>query len=287
MNFHKHIVFFIFFAAMHYAGNTQNLVLNPSFEENYTLNYSIPYRIDTVIVGYYDPSSTTSDYHHTNAADNRFRVPNNLAGFQHAFDGLAYSGLIVYNESFVINTVGMVEYITGTLSTYILVQNKCYKVSFQYSLAESPSLCNIYAISNFGIYFSESIPTHINRELTHYQPQIEVNQWMGDTTNWVKITRYFLSEGNENYFTMGNFNEIEDTDTTFIKAGLSTRNCSYIYLDDIIIEEVPLQTPYPKLTLAQIRYSAKARNSFSIACCPTTPFTYGTTLLRAAIAPLP
>lgn len=139
------------------------------------------------------------------------------------------------------------EYVVGELSQ-ILDPNICYKVSFKYSLAETSQL----AISNLGIYFSNSIPVSnasiYSSNYINYQPQVEVNQIMNDTENWVEIERFYTATGNENYFTIGNFNDNNNTQAYFVKNGFNSigGKTSYIYLDDIHIEEVP------PLTLNQI-----------------------------------
>lgn len=248
MNKLKIIFLLALFFQLSYLAKTQNLVLNSSFEDNKQIPFGRGFPIDSFAFNWSNPINHlgSTDYFHINAIIDQgwnFTIPNNLSGTQDTCDKMAYAGIIVYaTDPNFPNTYNYREYLTGVLDTMLLA-NQCYKVSFKYSLGEAPSH---YAISNFGIYFSDSIPIYTpsvnDWNNLNNQPQIVINQWMNDEINWIKIERFYLAQGGEKNITLGNFSDNFNTNITFVKNGFNSfgGKGSYIYIDDVRVEEVPL-----------------------------------------------
>ena len=224
--------------------NAQNLILNPSFEDIITLPVNLSSSIENYAYHWSTPNnhSGTSDlYHVNNTQFVSLGIPSNISGYQDTCNGLAYAGIFVFNE-YLSGLFGheFREYITGAFSMP-LEQDTCYKISFKYSLAEDYST---YAISNLGIHFSQTKLTHTNANFPANKldevPQIVFNQYFDDFDNWVEVSAFFVAEGGENYFTLGNFNLNANTDTLRVIDGTVSGNnskASYIYIDDFKLEK--------------------------------------------------
>lgn len=220
----------------------QNLVLNPSFEDTIQCPSSLP--IDSSAEFWSRPvdhKGTSDHFHPCNTSSNG--APNNLGGVQSPFSGQAYGGVIAYTTN--PSVPGYTEYLTGRLSDSLTV-GQCYKFSYSISLGEASS----YSIPDFSIYFSQFKPISNNlggpfpntTNLT-YTPQIETRQWITDQQNWIRVERFYLAQGGETYFTMGNFKDYQNVDTIKIAhrprpdGGLWT----YFYIDSVALEAVPLE----------------------------------------------
>lgn len=239
----RKIILIIITSLITFSSFSQNLVLNHSFENYKKLNYLGEHVVDTMIYDWHTVINRfgSNNCFNVNFSNIDFQIPNNVIGQQNICDSNAYAGIYVYVSTTTLFNASTREYITGELNS-TLINGRCYKVSFKYSLGDNVSQV---AISNFGFYFSDSIPinnsTIWSNANLNYTPQLEVNQILNDKQKWVKIERFYTASGNENYFTMGNFNENINTNTFFVKNGFNSQGgkSSYVYLDDIHIEEVP------------------------------------------------
>jgi len=159
-------------------------------------------------------------------------VPNNFAGFQYAKSGNAYAGLIAYDGG-LLNVLSK-EYIQTQLIEP-LVAGKEYCVSFYVSLAEKYS---DYAVAQMGIHIS-TIPVSSSNYLTlPYTPQIESpdNIFITDTLGWTLVSGTYISNGGENYITIGNFKDTSDIDTLpVVNPFGSINHGAYYYIDDVSI----------------------------------------------------
>ncbi len=219
----------------------------------------------------------TSDHFHTCSNGSR-GIPNNLAGFQDTCTGNSYTGTIIYTTH---PQYSEREYLTGELSTP-LVYNQCYRVSFKYSLGETSD----YSIFNYGILFTDSIPSagsiwHV--EELNYSPQIEVNQWMYDKKDWVKIERYYVAQGGEKYITLGNFESNTNTIARFEGNGTNngTYKSSYVYLDDIHVEVVPTDS-MPQIDLGNDTILCEGQKLIFDSLLPNNPIYVWNNLLETS-----
>lgn len=183
----------------------QNLVLNPSFEEYFSLPKSYT-KIDTFFCKYwYLPSDCSPDYFNKDSKVLKYSVPNNFLGFHPAKDGISYIGLIPLVWD------GYMEHITGTLSQP-LIKGEEYKVSL--FIRHGGSKCYFY-VSDLGILFSNSKTPFLTKSPPFYedllQPNITAsfkfsNSFLMDTS-WTQVKGVYKAQGGEKYLTIGIFYE--------------------------------------------------------------------------------
>ncbi len=253
---------FLFLPSVVFA---QNLVPNPGFEEHKTCEFIIS-AIDTSYVSaevvaqwcsgnlqgspdYFNSCQIYSDLWHCS-------VPGNKNGFQYPFSGEAYAGIAI--TSFHSRTVEAREYIQAKLIKK-LDKGKSYCVGFYTSFTSLDSITEkIYSTSinnnsmlaakNWGLMLSAARPLNLNNEtnnptnpsldtaiyVLHGEPQIKVNTFIKDTTNWTLVAGTYVAQGDEEWLTIGNFNPFMKTPVdTFYKGGYG--GVSYYYIDNVFV----------------------------------------------------
>lgn len=217
-----------------FAGITQNLVPNPSFEE-YTScpddQCQIYKATDWLSMGF------SPDYF--NACDpslNNFGVPSNIAGFQYAASGVAYAGIGCYVPG---NNI-MREYIGIRLLDSLTIGVK-YKVEFKASPANKMK----YAINKLGVLFatkSYEIPDYINyciqpNDTTIFpqnNSQVYTNNIIGDTAFWTEVSGSIIADSSYEYIVIGNFFINSLIDDSIINP-LSYNIAACYYIDDVYV----------------------------------------------------
>jgi gliding motility-associated-like protein len=186
-----------------FSASTQNLVPNPSFEEYSDCpNGPGAVGLDELekAIGWYKPNSATTDYYNSCASfSSGVSVPSNWFGYQPAYDGNGYAGVVIYDDVFPQAS----EYIQCKLIQSLKPCHE-YQIQFWACLADfSPRASSALGlrldatpISNSGAYefWGFEMPSHIS-----------YNQTIKDTSNWVLISGTFLAKGNEEYLTIGRF----------------------------------------------------------------------------------
>jgi gliding motility-associated-like protein len=224
----KKLITILFLLANHYIGAQVNLVPNPSFEE-YSQCPNFYGQIDYLSSWY--SANNTPDYFNE-CGITPASVPTNFAGNQFAHSGYGYIGIGTYDG--ILNTREMI----GVKLNQSLVSNKYYCIGLYISLGEAFK----YASNNIGVYLSNN--TII---LTNYQfdiiPNINFQQIVLDSTSWVYIQGYYKAIGGEDYITIGNFFDNNNTELDIIKE--SSTPFAYYYIDDVsVVEcEVPIKIP--------------------------------------------
>lgn len=215
-----------------------NLVPNSSFE-TYTACPSNFGQLNST-VNWYQPTNGTPDYFNTCATSTSVMVPLNLAGYQNPKNGNGYTGLLLFNKPFEWR-----EYLQARLSSPLIV-NKKYYVSVYVSLSDSSR----YATDDFGIFFSQ-LPINQSSNLAfNYTPQINnpSGYFLNDMNNWINISGSFISSGNEEYVTVGNFKGDLNTDTLRVLNSQPSLPGAYLsayyYLDDICISNDSIMCDY-------------------------------------------
>ncbi len=206
---------------------SQNLVPNPSFEE-YTycpdsavspIENAYPWEIPS---GWYSP-----DYFNS-CTTGMYSIPNNWFGYQEAFNGDAYIGLLTYGHN--TNYVNCREYIQAPLISELL-PNHTYKVKFYISLADNFR----YATDKIGAYFSVN---PVNGDSSHSVidsiPQVcnISGNIITDTTKWVEISGDYTAFGGEKYITIGNFSDSSNTQVIDLGQG---DDWAYYYIDSVSV----------------------------------------------------
>ena len=200
------ILFFILFECL--LMYSQNLVLNPSFEE-YSYLPQLYSKKDTFFCKNWNTYNiNAADYFHTQSKDSMHSVPNNIDGFHLAHTGQAYVGIIAFNWQ------GYIEYVTGTLSEP-LKEGKIYKVSYYTQYAGKISK---FYISVLGAYFTKKSNFFYLAESDPFfkemlKPDIKAhiknneNNFLNNDSTWILISGNYKAKGGEKYITIGVFYE--------------------------------------------------------------------------------
>lgn len=219
------MVFAVLFAAR--VSVAVNLVPNASFETltSCPTNYGQPY----LAPPWDTPNTGTSDVLNACApvVFPSLNVPNNQLGFQSAYAGVGYGGLIPYSSA-----PDYREYLQAPL-TQPLSPGQSYLVQFHVSLADSASI----AVDRLGAYFSVGpvgpVPNYAPLPFT---PQIEspANVPLANSAGWTTISGVFVASGGENHIVIGSFHDDATTSTT--PGPGAWLGGSYYYIDDVSVE---------------------------------------------------
>ncbi|MCO5260109.1 MAG: hypothetical protein M9916_08200, partial [Crocinitomicaceae bacterium] len=228
---------------------SQNLVINPSFENNSGCPMG-PSEL-TLATGWSDPfvnlvgdTCSTSDYFHSCNVFGAMGVgvPANILGNENARTGNAYAGIITYSGFAMMSCTPMFsdgwrEYLQGGLTTP-MVAGQEYCISFWVSLADNV----IWATDLWGVHFSTT-PVAVNcgtvggnSDLASYgvTPQVTYNgPAITNTNGWTKLQFTYTATGGESYFVIGNF---YGSATTYTCVNSSATNpYAYYYIDDVSV----------------------------------------------------
>jgi len=243
---------------------SQNLVPNPGFEE-YNLIFHPVCNNDSfpVCKNWYSPTNGSPDYCNQISCFYEYNgVPQNVFGYQEAKEGNGYYHLFTYDTSHYNNAR---EYIQTRLSDS-LKRGKKYCVNFYVSLVDSVW----YATDVIGAYFSDTAVTHIDSTNKYYLlpevPQVfnPHGKLISDKKNWTLISGSFIAKGGEQYITIGNF--FNDNNTSVLFVGGSAWDGyaeSGYYIDDVSVVECPPDTEVTTAMLFTI-YPSPAQNEFTI-----------------------
>jgi len=219
----------------------QNLVANPSFEENDGCPefYTPMDKSHNLVPGWCYPTKATPDYFNRCSKGGLVGVPKNFAGVSEPKTGNAYIGLIAVGTN-----VNNREYIQGTL-TGQMNRGEKYCVSMSYKLASFSR----YAVDQIGIFFSETdirkneileniiTPIGVKPQVSNPQGTI-----LDNTDQWKEMCQVYTATGLEAYVVIGNFRLYKDTKVVEVQRAASNalgKEYSYYYLDDVAI--IPLK----------------------------------------------
>jgi len=209
------------------TGISQNLVINPSFEDH----TQCPARLGNFnddVVGWSTPTKGSTDYFH--ACSEAMGTPKNFNGTQIADFGEGYAGFYLYAPN------DYREYMQAKLLTP-LIKGVTYELSFFVSLAERSD----FAINEFGVVFSEQpFDFEIHKELSKmhlYKDtdnsftylEIGYSYFANDTKDWMLVSTPYVAQGNEKYMTLGNFKNNARTRKFLFKKG--AKQGAYYYVD--------------------------------------------------------
>ena len=225
-----------------FISNSQNLVLNPSFEHFYDCprDMSLFHRN---VKDWTIPNNGTTDYFNSCSEKMSFQ---NFNGYQKARTGNGYAGIYAYFKK------DYREYVQGTLKT-TLERGKKYQVKFYISLAENSR----YALKELGImmtaekFNASKSKTNINaRHFAKRIPNLKFRptfskEFYDNDKDWMEVSFIYTANGFENYFAIGNFNSNSDTKKSKARQ-TGYKPFSYYYIDDVSIEllekEVVIET---------------------------------------------
>lgn len=218
-------------------GLSQNLVLNPSFEQIDSCPHYpevLGYQEGAIPTGWWRWSNTP-DYFNACATDTISDVPANLFGYQATYNGQAYSGFSAYYD----NEESFREMI-GTQLTAPVVPG----VTYYASMRVSPGYGGYYDLGTFsnrmGMLFTmdsyEGGPDHPSYPLRNYS-QVWQPSIVSDTTNWTLVSGSFVADSAYQYLVIGNHFNNENTNTLW--SGTGSVSFTYYYVDQVCVSTDP------------------------------------------------
>lgn len=215
---------------------SQNLVLNPSFEDTLndcsTTNYHI-------CKDWINPNGGSADYFNPYAdvmdcIGGAWKTPNSFFGFQNAFEGESFLGLVLYQPF----ASDVKEYGQGFLSQP-LIANQTYYVSMFVNMIDSSSFstCEIeMAFTDQLIYTSSGGSMNLSNKV-----QFDISDV--DTIDWKLLTGTYIANGGEQYLYIGS--NTPNSDLTCIQItniGENITNAAYYAIDNVYVSDKPLTT---------------------------------------------
>jgi OmpA-OmpF porin, OOP family len=209
------------------AGFSQNLVINPSFEDT-TQCPDFVSQIDRAVN--WSTTNLTPDYYHvcnntSQTNPGMVGVPFSARGYQPARTGDAMAGVVIYYTS----QTNYREVFQAPLSQP-LQNGVTYDVGMWVVLNEDNAM---YAIDGgLGIYLSNA-PINPS-QLFSYTPQImnPNGNVLNDSLNWTLISGTYTATGGESYITIGGF--LPDNLLTIFNRG-GTYNFTSYAIDDVYV----------------------------------------------------
>lgn len=231
------------FAFLYFGtASSQNMVLNPSFEQTtatscggFTGMEDLSQVVNwnqAITPGSNSDSCSTADFFSACNPSISLSVPDNPIGTQHANTGTRYVGIITQEVG-----SNWREYVQGTLSAP-LTAGQSYCVSLYVSLGDNSSIGS----NNIGIYFSDTMYhrnpcTSPSGSLVPFTPQLNYScSNITDKTNWVRIQWSYTATGGERYLVIGNFfNNANTTNASAGGGGALPMPMAYYYVDDVSV----------------------------------------------------
>lgn len=212
-----------------------NLAPNPSFEDYTTCPafYStIDVYSDPYVTDWFRSSDGSSDYLNACDAGEVVGVPTSVFDeYCPARTGEAYVGFWSY-----LLAGNYREYVQAQL-TEPMVEDGCYYVEFYVTPATSSDFsADNWTCDCIGMYISEERPLS---SLFSYTPQINTvpGAFYTDTVGWTLVSGIYIAEGGEEWISIGNFNEDDETEVfDFLDEGAASY--VYIFADDVLVTEL-------------------------------------------------
>lgn len=97
----------------------------------------------------------------------------------------------------------------------------------------SQSVCN-----NIGLYFSDTLVREKTRQYLNFQPQINHNEILRDTSTWISLKGRFKATSDAKYLLIGNFYNNENTKTKMMGDNIRINpEAIFCFIDDISVKE--------------------------------------------------
>lgn len=178
---------------------------------------------------WYAPTCGSSDVYHsqfTGGVDVPINAFSSFSGTP-ANSGNGYGGFYAVTQSCCSR-----EYLQEPLKC-ALNAGQMYNVSFY----TRPGKDCQYTCNNIGMYISTTaINSTTITPLSSYTPQINSGA-VSTNTVWTSVSGTYTASGGEQYITLGNFYDDNNTSTTLTYTA-GTKNTAYYYVDDITITPV-------------------------------------------------
>ena len=224
--------------------NAQNIVPNYSFEEadscptNFNQNN---YMSSLGCVSWGQATTGNPDYY--NACDTAAAsigqftpivgVPDNAWGHQFAYDGVAYTGVGVYEEGL----PSYKEYLITEIPP--LEIDTVYQVTIHLSLAVN----SWFATDGMGVFFTTyGSPNQFTGGTLVESPQIDYTSYgvISDTANWTTLTGTFIADSAYTKLIIGVFKNANQMTISSVNENskINSPKAAYYYLDAVIVEKL-------------------------------------------------
>ncbi|MFM2226596.1 MAG: hypothetical protein RJA07_2798 [Bacteroidota bacterium] len=226
---------------------SQNLILNPGFEEvsgsgcgfhGFSLGFS-----DAIIqpmacgIKNWIPISYSPDPWWTRGYD----FPANYCSkyiYPHT-DSVAVGGSYYYKA------VNNLREIIGGKLTQPLIKNHHYQFSIYVQLFDTSKwndVGKIVGINSFDALFTDTSLGYLGVfPMGKYIPQIQINQMVTDTQHWVQLVDTFIANGGEQFVSIGNFKTDSQTQFILVDSQSNLPEVAYYFIDDVsLIDITPL-----------------------------------------------
>ncbi len=210
----------------------QNLVPNPSFEQHSYCPAQFNQGQMNTVKDWKQASRGTSDYFHS--CSDIVGIPENDFGWQNAYDGEAYMGLITFSPQ----VHDYREYIQCQL-TEKLVFNQQYCIEVYISLADNSK----FMTDEIGIVLSTASVKSDKDKVIMLDPTISNpgNNILKNDRSWLLISDTYTAKGGEEHLIIGNFKD--DSQTKIKRRNLKNGeqvpwDYAYYYIDNISVTPV-------------------------------------------------
>lgn len=213
--------------------HTQNLVLNPSFEDT-TNCPSGPNQIDSCKHWSNPNEGETPDYFIDTDCfgfNTLVRTPSNFVGYAIPRTGIAYGGIIAYSVNAA--DYNYREVLQGKLYKP-LDSGETYCGGFYVQLANRSGR----VIDAMGMYFDNDSAAVVWPPYTPsiYDPNPYINNpsgnYLNDTVNWVPVEGMFVANGGEKFLLIGN---LKDYTNVTVQVVDSIYAYAYYYVEDVFL----------------------------------------------------
>ncbi len=236
-----------------------NLVPNPSFENTVSCPFS--FGLESYVQNWRS-ARATPDYFNSCATWTGASSPKNDYGYQTAYTGSAYVGMLTYRTDSSIYT----EAIGVQLSQPLQVGVKYY-VTFQVSLTLESSTGSMAANNKIGVQFSTIGYSPTNQIAVNNFAHFYTDSIITDTIAWTNVSGSFVADSAYNYLNLGNFFDKPYIDSIIYGATFG----AYYYFDNICVSSDSLTCNQSQQGINQMNND---QSLFKIYPNPSTDYFY-------------
>jgi OmpA-OmpF porin, OOP family len=215
--------------------SAENLVTNGNFDDADIRSLKSVAQLTTLAKPWLTPNLTSADIFAIGVKGTKAGAPTNDYGVQEPASAPAYAGFRAYTKDPKKNRT----YLQTRLNKK-MVKNQLYCVKMQVSLAELSK----YAVNNIGAFISDRRVTKDGDIALDFTPQItsENNQPVNNMDNWVTLCGTYISNGTEEYLTIGGFGAEDKMKLEKMKKPANVTgivmNEAYYYIDNVEVTPI-------------------------------------------------
>lgn len=240
-----------FFLSLTYFSFSQtNLVPNPSFEDTVSCPFSFGLE---AYVQNWKSARETPDYFNSCSTWSGASTPSNDYGYQLAYFGNAYVGLLTYRSDSSVYTEAIGVQLSQALQTGVR-----YYVSFQVSLTLENTTGSMAANNKIGVQFSNTEHSVTNPIPVNNFAHIYTNSIITDTTSWTTVSGSFVADSAYSYLNLGNFFDKPYIDTMIYGATFG----AYYYFDNVCVSSDSLTCSQTSVNVNQIQNNLPSFNLY-------------------------